>query len=161
MQVVRGYRKTMSGYYYKGKEFDALTINLNNHVEHIRYLTQIDLRIFSGYVTLQLVFAGWLTKNPVTDIVFQIGLFLIDVTLSIIIGFVLYYNYVRREEIVETLENINMALGFNVEGAYIEGKIINAKKKVRTSKGFEPWVWFYLAGITAIILGVSLVLFKP
>ncbi len=147
--------------FHKGNEIEVLLTNLNNHVEHIRYLTQVDLRIFGGYIALQLAFAGWLIKNPVQGVSLMVGLIVIDVTISIIAATVLYFNYKRREEIVNTLENINQALGLNVEGAYIEGITINAKNIVFAQKGFNPWLWLYLVGIGSINIGVILVLIKP
>ena len=41
---------------------EFITAAFNNQVEYLRYLGNIDLRIFFGYIALQLVLAGWLSK---------------------------------------------------------------------------------------------------
>ena len=48
---------------YKGHEFESLANLLGQQVENLRYMTQLDLRVFSGYLTLQLVLGGWLVRH--------------------------------------------------------------------------------------------------
>ena len=63
----------------------------------------------------------------------------------------LFNNFKRRSEVVETVKNLNEALGYSVPGVYIE-KPINADTK------FRPWWYWYLVGVIAGVIGIGFVL---
>jgi hypothetical protein len=126
---------------YKGHEFEVLKLQNEAHVSLLRTLTDTDLRIFTGYITLQILLGGWLSENPVHTWTLKIGLLLIDLTLSGIAGILLYNNYRRRREVVAILQNLNEALGLNVPDLYLPGKALNAPTT------FRPWWPSYLVGI--------------
>ena len=138
---------------YKGHEFKALSLRYQDHVELLRTMTHIDLRIFSGYITLQLAMGAWLATNRPSDFLVQIGLFLIDLVLAGIAAKLLYNNFRRRKEAVGTLKNINEALGYTETGVYLPEKSIN----VETT--FRPWWYWYLVGVFACVAGIALILF--
>ncbi len=137
---------------YQGHEFEALKLRYEDHVELLRTLTALDLQIFTGYITVQVVLGGWLTQYPVRDILLKIGLVLIDLTLSGVAGWLLYNNYKRRTEVVGTIKNLNDALGFTKPDIYLQGKAINAPTT------FRPWVYGYLVGVVAGAVGVGLII---
>ncbi len=58
---------------------EFITAAFNNQVEYLRYLGNIDLRIFFGYIALQLVLAGWLSKLTAAVFAAKLGFFLIEV----------------------------------------------------------------------------------
>ena len=43
---------------------EILTVAFGNHAQYLQWISQIDLRIFGGFLTLQLVLGGWLSENP-------------------------------------------------------------------------------------------------
>ncbi len=82
------------------------------------------------------------------------GLLLIDVALSLVCIILLSFNHIRRKEVVQTLENCNSALGFDIPGVYIKDAAINAQAKSR------PWFWMYFVGIILSITGIAIILFS-
>jgi len=75
---------------YVGNEFDALRIRYEDQLNHLRILTSYDFRIFSGFLTLQLIIAGWLAKSPITSVWSQLGICSINATLAVIAIGLLY-----------------------------------------------------------------------
>ncbi|MFZ4701891.1 MAG: hypothetical protein ACOYMG_17735 [Candidatus Methylumidiphilus sp.] len=137
---------------YEGKEFEALKLRYDDHVALLRKLTDLDLQIFGGYLTLALGFGSWASQHPQRGPWVILGLLLIAFALSLATAALLHYNFRRRKEAVETLKNINMALGYEAVGAYIEGKKINAETT------FRPWRGIYLLVIFAVFLGLVIIL---
>ncbi|EJS9609378.1 hypothetical protein BBM40_21510 [Vibrio parahaemolyticus] len=145
--------------YLEGNKYDALKLRFTDQVSLLVKITELDLKIFSGYITVQLALGAWLiTKSsflPVDTcqrILSIIGLLIIDTVLSGIAATLLYNNYMRRREIIATVKNLNSALGYNQRGVYIESPI-NAETK------FRPWWWSYLLGIFCGYVGIAVVLF--
>jgi hypothetical protein len=116
-------------------------------------MTALDHQIFTGYITIQLVLGGWLTQYPVGDPLLKLGLFFVDLTLAGVAGWLLYFDYIRRTEVVGTIKNLNDALGFTKPNIYLQDKAINAPTI------FRPWVYGYLVGVITGALGVSLIIF--
>jgi len=141
--------------HYAKHEFEALRYRFENQTEQLYRMTLIDLRIFTGYITLQLALGAW-TATHEADIAggtVRVGLLIIDLALAIIAAALLYNNYKRRTEVVGTVKNCNQALGYEDEGVYLEGSPLNAHTK------FRPWAGWYFAGIVAGFAGVAMVLF--
>lgn len=138
----------------KGNEYDALKTLFLDQVELLHRLTMVDLRIFSGYVTLQLAIGAWVAVNKVAidAFVVKVGLMIIDLGLMVIATALLYNNRKRREEVISTVKNCNQALGYEDEGVYLAGKKLNAKMTTRS------WaLWYYVAIILGFI-GVALII---
>jgi hypothetical protein len=140
-------------------KYDALKLRFTDQVSLLLKMSEIDLKIFSGYITLQLALGAWLiTKKdllPPDDdqrIVSLIGLFVLDVVLAGIASKFLYNNYKRRAEVVSTLKNLNKALGFSDPCVYID-TAINSETK------FRPWWYWYLVGIISGVIGIGLVMY--
>ena len=88
--------------------FEALKIGFVNKTEWLRTLVQKDLTLFSGYITLQLILAGWIASNPLSGPWLKGGVFLIDLTLAIIVAMLMYKNDIRRAISVEDLANFSV-----------------------------------------------------
>lgn len=101
---------------YKGHEFEALKMRYEDQVELLREITKLDLQIFSGYLTLQIALGGWLIAHPLQSLMMQIGMLLIDAALAAIAGYLHYSHFHRRREAVDTIKNLNRALGFTEQG---------------------------------------------
>ena len=70
---------------YEGNEFEALKVRYEDQVKLLRFMTQIDLRIFSGYMTLQLALAAWLAANPPSGIFATIGILIVKVMVKLLL----------------------------------------------------------------------------
>lgn len=114
-------------------KFEALKMAFNNQVEYLRFLGQIDLRLFSGYITIQLVFASWLSKVNVESLSSKFGLLAIDGALSVVAVFLLVMNHMRRRTAIDNFKNIIEALGFTEKGIYLSGKTLFNSHKAPTS----------------------------
>ena len=138
---------------YKGHEFEALRLRYEDQVELLRALTNLDMKIFTGFITVQLVLGGWISAYPISDVFVQTGLFLIDIVFAFLAGRLLYNQFKRRKEVINTVKNLNEALGFNKSGTYLPDRAINATSSTR------PWFWWYIIGICVATFGLSLILF--
>jgi hypothetical protein len=134
-------------------KLQSIMAGFNNQVEYLRVLGNIDLRIFTGYITLQLILAGWLSKLQSATYVAKLGFLLIDLSLSVVAAFLLVMNDKRRSAALKTFINIIDAMGFNEPGEYLPEKPLFAGKRAPSSL---PW---YLVSIVISTIGVSLVLF--
>ena len=135
------------------QKFEALKLRFLDQVELLRVMTQLDLKIFTGYLTLQLAFGGWLSTTDIKSLLIKIGLLTIDLSLTGLASKLVYNSYRRRKEVVATLKNINDALNFNTLDYYIKDSKINATTK------FRPWWYWYLIGIYAGFTGIVLIIF--
>ena len=136
-------------------QFQALITRFKDQTEELYRLTLLDLRIFSGYLTLQLVMGAWLaTKGiEIVDSRVKCGLLIIDFILLVIVAIIFGKNFYRRKEVVETVRNCNVALGFEESGIYLKGKALNAKSKHR------PWIGLYIIGVIVAFIGEALFIF--
>jgi hypothetical protein len=137
---------------WKGHEFEALSLRYQDQVELLRTMTQVDLRVFSGFLTLQLALGAWVSRNPPGGGLPRLGFLVLDLVLTGIAGKLLYNNYRRRKEVVGTLKNLNEALGFARPGVYLQDRAINA------ATTFRPWWWWYLIGLLAAAFGFAVIL---
>jgi hypothetical protein len=133
------------------QRFEALKMRYEDHVELLRYMTGLDLKLFSGVMTIQVALGSWLATKPIESTTTVIVLLALD---GIIAGFgavLLRNNALRRKEAVETLKNINLAFGFTTRGFYLADRAINATGKFRL---WGPW---YMAGIVIAFIGLVVV----
>jgi hypothetical protein len=133
---------------YEGNRFEALKVQYETQASLLRYLTDVDLRIFTGYISMQIVFGGWLSQSHTRNLAVGLGLSIIDFTLSGVAAWLLHNNLRRRKEVAATVWNLNKALGYREEDIYLEGEPLN------TPSEFRPWWWGYFAGIAAGWVGV-------
>lgn len=140
---------------YNGHEFEALKCRFENQTEQLYRMTLIDLRVFSGYITLQLALGAWIAthSDKIPNLVIKIGLMTIDLVLAVVATALLFNNYKRRKEVAGTVRNSNIALGYETPGVYLD------KEKLNVHTEFRPWVGWYFAGIAAGLLGIALILF--
>lgn len=138
---------------YENNEFEAVKLRFESQTELLHRLTQIDLRVFSGFITLQLVLGAWLATHG-GDLIseLKLGLGVIDGGMAFVVYSLLHNNALRRNEVVENLENCKVSLGYNTPGVYLEGKALD------TEMEFRPWKYYYYVGIAVSLVGVFLVL---
>ena len=131
---------------------EILTLAFGNHVQYLRWLSQIDLRMFGGFLTLQLVLGGWLLQYTPTRALAASGILIIDVMLAIVAAVFLIKNQKRRNREVTTIGNICEALGLTVEGVFLE------KRKIMESPQSEPSLRLYLFAIATSVIGIALII---
>lgn len=135
------------------QKFEAMKLRYNDHVELLRFMTKLDVQIFSGYITIQLALGAWIASNPINGCLLKIGIILIDLVLAGIALKLLYKDFKRRNEVVGIIKNINNALNFDIKGAYLPDKSINVETKSR------PWFLSFMFGIIFGVIGIIMVIF--
>ena len=138
---------------YKGHEFESLKLRYEDQVVLLRALTALDIKIFTGFITIQFILGGWISTQPIDSLSIKVGLLLIDIVLAGIAGKLLYNQYIRRKEAIETVKNLNEALGYTQKGIYLNNKAINPEGRTR------PWIEWYIIGIVVGVIGFVLILF--
>lgn len=131
---------------------DVLKMKYADHTEDLRFRTSYDFKLISGYVTLNLGVAAWLTKTPVTATGHKIGFVALFVGLAICVLMLLQRNVRRRRSVVQIMHNINDALELDKEGAYRDGPINPPSNKVTTY-----WIKWHV-GIVLLFLLAQLVM---
>jgi len=144
--------------YLDNNKYDALKFRMTDQVGLLVKMSEIDLKIFIGYITLQLALGAWLvTKQDLLPsseeqrLISLVGLFILDIVLAGLAGKFLFNNYKRRSEVVETVKNLNEALGYNKPGVYID-------KAINSNTHFRPWWYWYLVGIISGVIGIALIM---
>lgn len=133
------------------QKFESVKYRHEDQAKLLQMMTEIDLKVFMSFLTLQLALGGFLSQFSVTT-EGKLGLLFIDISLSLICSILLWNNYKRRKEVVGTLKNCNKALGYDVDGIYIkDGKINSATK-------FRPWFWWYIIGVIISLIGIVIIL---
>jgi hypothetical protein len=138
---------------YESHEFEALKMRYEDQVALLRYLIQFDFKIFVSFFTLQLALGGWLSVNPVISLPIQAALATIDIVLAVLSVKLLYNQHCRRQEVADTIKNINTALGFDEEGIYLHCKALNPPYSRRY------WFRWYVVGVVVATAGLMVVLF--
>lgn len=138
---------------YEGKQFEALKMRYDDQVALLRFMTTFDFQIFGGFITLQLAPGGWLAAHPISSSPVQFGIVLIDIVAALLSAKLLHNQHSRRQEVQATIRNINLALGFDEPGVYLEGQALNPTYTRRL------WFKWYLVGIGVSFLGIILIVF--
>ena len=140
--------------HYQGHEFEALKLRYEDQVALLRTLTDVDFKIFTAFFTLQLLLGSFLATQPALIPKLQWGLAAIDAVLAALSVKLLHNNHCRRQEIADTISNINAALGFAEPGIYIESLPLNPPYTRRY------WFKWYFFGVVVSSLGIALVPFR-
>ena len=108
-----------------------------------------------GYIALQLVLAGWLSKLTAAVFAAKLGFFLIDLSFSVVAAFLLVMNNKRRSAALLNFNSIVDAMGFRKPDEYLPVGPLFSPSGERVP-GSLPW---YLVSIVISTVGVLLVLF--
>jgi hypothetical protein len=140
--------------FQEDKKFEILKLRYDDQVTLLRKLTDVDLQVFGGYLTIALAFGSWASQHPPTAFLSTIGLMVIATVLAGSASMLLFFNFKRRIEIVGTVKNLNEAFGYEVIGLFIEAKKINANTV------FRPWCDVYFVAIWSVFIGICLILWS-
>ena len=93
------------------------------HAELLKAMTQIDLRIMGGYITIHIVSAGFILSH--NGIFGGWALFGI-VTMSTVVFIIAYkfiaLSFIRRGEVTQIIKNANVALGLRKKDFFLREK---------------------------------------
>jgi hypothetical protein len=136
------------------QKFEALKLRYEDQIQLLRFLTQVDWKIFVSIFTLQLGLGAWIAKNPIEKELMRHSIAAIDLALSTLSVKLLYNQHKRRQEVSDTIKNINEALGFNEPGAYLSDIALNPSYKRRY------WFKWYTLGVIVATIGVMVILYS-
>jgi len=122
------------------KRFEALKLRYSDQTELAKFMKQNELKIVFGFLTVQFVLTGWVTRLDATPEIFLIlGVVAVDFITALSINVMLVDYKRRRDEVISTIKNINKALRFDVEGFYLDGAKINPDPPQMTT-----WSYWYI-----------------
>ena len=109
-----------------------------NATEHLYRLTTLDLKVASGYLSLQLALGAWLSQGR-AQVHPPWGLCMLNFALLFAAYSVLLNTYVRRREFVGIAKNCAHVLGFEADGVYLKAASLN--NTVRRPGWIPAGVW--------------------
>ena len=137
---------------YEDNRREILETRYKEQAAHIRDMNQYDLRVFGGFLTIQLVLASWIVAHPINSIYGTFSVLAIDSALLVVCLKFIAANRRRRDEIRTTILNINEAFGLYAKDIYLPGKAINPP-----APPASRFIWFHV-GCWVGFLGVVLAL---
>ncbi len=136
------------------RRFEALKLGYQNQVDYLRLLTNIDLKLFFGFMTVQLALAGWLAKGSESIEETRLGIFLIVFFLALVAVVMLVMTDLKRKRVIGHLKNYCDALGFTKSGKYLDGSPLEAEP------GSKSWLWVYILAIAGSFLSLGMALWS-
>jgi len=136
-------------------QVELLKTKYLDHAEDLRFRTGFDFKLLSGFVTLNLILAAWLTKNPLATGWLKAAFAIFVAGVAGIAALLFLRNNRRRKVIVEIMHNLNAALEFDKDCAYLEHGPINPKSNVKTTY-WTPW---YLCAVILVSFAQMFVVF--
>ena len=141
--------------FFLTKKIEILLVRYQEHAAHIRHLDNFDVRIFGGFISIQLALAGWFATHSIDGVFAKFGLSLVNFSLLLACLMILRGSHKRRKEVVQVIWNISEALGLDRVGTYLPNKAINPQHHVRQ-------FWWYEIGTCFGFMGTMFVLwFSP
>lgn len=129
-----------------------LRLGYENQIQYLRMMSDVDLRLFTGYITVQLVLANWLASRQAQPPTVNLGIMLVDLVVAALAIKAFWVNQTRREYAVKVLEKLSKALGFTVVGAFLPEQCIQDRVPTR------PWFPYYVVSVVVAFIGVATVL---
>lgn len=132
------------------QKFEAVKYRHEDQSKLLQKMTDVDLKVFISFMTLQLALGGFITQIDLS-VGSKIGLFILDFSFSLVCSILLWNNYKRRKEVAGTIKSCNKALGYDLDGFYINDEKINSPTK------FRPWFWWYIIGMLLSLIGILVI----
>ena len=129
-----------------------------DHAEDLRFRTGYDFKLLSGFITLNFALAALLSNYPLSNLWFKTGFATFIFGLCFLTILLFQRNNRRRKIIVNIMQNLNDALGFDKDGVFRKEGPINPPSNKKTTF-WLPWyicivVLFFLAQMF-VIFGTS------
>ena|SRR5579884_1722337 len=118
-------------------QFDMLRLRYEDQAECLRDMLKLDIQVFIAFMTVQLLFGGWIADKAPGALWVRLALGAADFAVSWI-AFAYFVNSSRRrDESTATIRNINEVLNFNVPGAYAENVIAINPEPIKIAWGYR------------------------
>jgi hypothetical protein len=131
-------------------QIDVLKMKYNDHTADLRFRTELDFKILSGFVTVDLVLAAWLSQYALDSWIYRLGFAVLVLAIGGVSAMLLIRNTKRRSIVIRTLWRINTALELTKIGAYLEKHTINPKANKKTTY----WLPSYLTVVAILTLAL-------
>lgn len=109
------------------------------YAELLHRLTQIDLRLFAGFLTVQVLATGFvlsqIARNQLDDWEF-FGILGMDGAAAYIAMMLISRNFKRRFEATKSIARLNIALGLERKGLFIDGEKIRYVLPIRKERKY-------------------------
>ena len=152
------------------QKFDAIIYRHQDQAQLSQKLTDIDLKIFFGFITIQILLGSFIIVNiqKIQETVFaNYGIMIMDFVFMITCLIFLKHNKNRRREVIEVLINCNEFLKYEKTDYYLKDKSINRGKRDSPKErgNFRDYyvnnrfILAYYIGTIGTTLGVILILY--
>src|SRR5437879_5348066 len=131
---------------------DVLRLRYEDQAESLRDMLKLDVQVFIAYMTVQLVFGGWIAEKSPNTWPVRVALGCADVAVSAIVLAYFLNSDRRRKESTATIRHINDALKFNIAGVYIVNSAINPPEI--QLPWWERFRFMFIVGALASLLAV-------
>lgn len=138
---------------YGKRKFEAILHQHDTTAKLLQALTNIDLKLFFGYLGGQFVVGSFVVLNsPKFGLIYRLSLLLLDIVLTMVVWQLLKKSRIRRQEARIIINNCNEALGYTRKGVFLEDR------STHYSIQFKPWFKEYRFGIIAAFFGFFFIL---
>ena len=152
-------------------QFEAVKFLLDSQLKLLQALTNIDLRLFFGYLISQFVVASFIVTNTSNfGIAERVCILIIELALTLLIVTLINKNRRRRDEVRVVVIQCNMALRYTDYDAYNnEERLIpqtkedlkKAKEKVENQDNYSSWGLQYQLAIMITAFGFMALVLSP
>ena len=139
----------------KAEQLKILKAKYLDHAEDLRFRTNYDFKVISGFVTVNLAVAAWITKFRLESAPHKIGFTALVVALAGVTIVLLQRNFRRRRIVVQIIQNINDAFRFDEKGVYRECGPINPPENQITTY----WLPWYVCTIILFLLAQLFIIY--
>jgi len=103
-----------------------------SYAKNLDFRTELDFKIFSGYITLSFAFVAWYSQAPLpqASFLYKLAFTLFALAISVSAVVFLYLNYRQRKwHVLKVIKNIGEIFKFGKEKVYSEGPLHPPKHK--------------------------------
>jgi hypothetical protein len=112
-------------------KIEILLTRYKEHAAHLRHLDNFDVRIFGGFITIQLVLASWFATHPIHELIAKLGITVVNFSLLVVAFSIIKSSRNRRDEIVQVIWNINEAFELDKKGVYLADNLTESESRRR------------------------------
>ena len=139
------------------QKFEAVKYRHNDQSLLSQKLIDIDLKVFFGYITIQLLLGSFLIKHKDSiGLIDSLGIAIVDLVFAVVCLIFLIYNTKRRVEVIDTIKNCNEIMKFNSKDYFKGGISVNGKSKIKK----HSFIYGYFIGVIGTIIGILVIIFS-
>ena len=127
------------------------------HSELLKTISQIDLRVFGGYITIHIVSAGFIISRTEFSPFEFAGIIILSTVVSFVAFMLVRNSFLRRGEAARIMQNANIALGLREEGFFLRERRLHFYwSDSKTIPAYRPWQKYYQLAIVVGWIGFLL-----